>query len=121
MDNLEFRKVKANIILYQYASNKIKTKLARKYANWLKYCSLDKDGKVTDQNEIINFLLKERFLIEDSEVTYRLTQQGEHILVKRIIIPEGDKSLKEHFIVDATYFSLFIALILFILDKISSV
>ena len=119
MDNVEFRNVKANIILYRYASNKIKKKLARKYANWLQYCSLDKDGKVTGQNDIIDFLLKERFLVEDSEATYRLTQQGEHILVKGILISEGDRSLKEHITIVIACSSLFIPLILFILDKIS--
>lgn len=116
MDNVEFRNVKANIILYRYASNKTKTKLARKYANWLKYCSFDKDGKVAGQNDIIDFLLTERFLVEDSETTYRLTQHGEHILIKGILISEGEKSINERFSIVIAYLSLCISLISFIIS-----
>ena len=52
MEELGFKNAKCNILLYKYASNKLKKQYRKRYADLLMYCALDKDGKVIDEDKI---------------------------------------------------------------------
>lgn len=97
MIDTEFRNAKCNILLYRYARSEIKKKQCKRCANLLMYCALDKDGKVVDEDKIEAFLLHEHLLEEDSEGFMRTTEQGEHVLVNEILLPEGKRSVNQRF------------------------
>lgn len=66
MEELGFKNAKCNILLYKYASNKLKKQYRKRYADLLMYCALDKDGKVIDEDKIKEFLFHEHLLEETS-------------------------------------------------------
>ncbi|MCD7926564.1 MAG: hypothetical protein LUI85_18560 [Bacteroides sp.] len=95
MEEIGFKNAKCNILLYRYASNRIKKKQCKRYANLLMYCASDKDGNLVDEDKIKEFLLHEHLIEETSEGIMRTTEQGEYVLVKEILIPEGKRALND--------------------------
>ncbi|WP_455674791.1 hypothetical protein [Phocaeicola sp.] len=110
MEEIGFKNVKCNILLYRYASNDTKKKQCKRYANLLMYCAVDKDGQLVDEKQVKDFLIHEHLLEETSERFLRTTEQGEHVLVNEILISEGKNRLNENMIMRITFLSLLVAL-----------
>lgn len=109
MEELGFKNAKCNVLLYRYASNKIKRQYRKRYADLLMYCALDKDGKVIDEDKIKDFLFHEHLLEETSEGFFRTTDQGEHVFINEILLPEGKKISTQRFVTYMAITSLIIA------------
>lgn len=113
MEEFGFKNAKCNILLYRYASNKVKSKYRNRYTDLLMYCALDKDGKVIDEDKIKEFLLHEHLLDGISEELVRTTEQGEYVFINEILFPEGKKTSTQRFVIYMTIASLIIACLAF--------
>ena len=93
MKECGLKNFKINIVLYKYADKRLQKKflLRRTYKNWTKFCAV-KEGKVADEESIIDFLLHER-LLEKQDGKIRITPQGSVFLRKGVFITESQNSL----------------------------
>lgn len=112
MEECGLKNFKINIVLYKYADKRLRRRilLRQTYKNWTKYCAV-KDGKVADEESILDFLLHER-LLEKQDGNIKITPQGRVVLCDGIFITESQNSL---FTSLSFWFSLF-AFILSILS-----
>lgn len=117
MENITFRNVKCNIILYRYARRKTKGKMTKRYHNWIKYCAISPNGEVVDEEKIIQLLLHERLLVKTDD-NYITTEEGEHVLINDIFISEGKEIIYSNLTVILAIISLLSGLILTIIDQI---
>lgn len=112
MKECGLRNFKINIVLYKYADKRLQKRmlLRRTYKNWTKYCAI-KEGKVADEEFILDFLLHER-LLEKQDGKIKITPQGRVVLRDGIFITESQKSL-------FTSIAFWLSLFAFILSIIS--
>lgn len=93
MEGYGLRNFKINIVLYKYADKHLQKRflLRQTYKNWTKYCAVE-NGKVADEDSIVDFLIHER-LLEKNENGIKITPQGRIVLCDRVFITESQKSL----------------------------
>lgn len=117
MKNIEFKNTKCNIVLHRYARRNIKKKLSKRYKNWIKYCAINSNGSVVDEEMIIQILLHERLLIK-TEDSYITSEEGEYILINNIFMSEGKGIIYSDLTIVLAIISLVSGLILTVIEKL---
>jgi|GEM_PF-5905050 hypothetical protein len=117
MKECGLRNFKINIVLYKYADKRLRRRilLRQTYKNWTKYCAL-KDGKVADEETILDFLLHER-LLEKQDGNIKITPQGRVVLCDGVFITESQKSLFMHMGFWIAFLSIIISITTILISK----